>query len=180
MVAETFIPNPKKLPIVNHKDGNKKNNDSTNLEWSTGKENSIHAYEHGLMGIGEDFSASTITNKTCHKICKLLQDTSMTPKEISIKIKCSKKIVLDIMHKLTWTHISDNYDFSNRILRKNITKDTAILICKLLLTTNYNSNEIAEIVGCKTHNVKDIKRGKTWNKLYIQIKNDLNSKMFND
>lgn len=35
LVARAFIPNPKGLPCVNHKDENKRNNNINNLEWCT-------------------------------------------------------------------------------------------------------------------------------------------------
>lgn len=39
LVAEAFIPNPDRLPEVNHKDEDKYNNNVDNLEWITTKNN---------------------------------------------------------------------------------------------------------------------------------------------
>ena len=49
LVAMAHIPNPESLPIVNHKDGDKLNNHSDNLEWVTRTRNAEHALEIGLV-----------------------------------------------------------------------------------------------------------------------------------
>ena len=48
LVASTYISNPDNKPQINHIDGNKRNNDISNLEWCTASENMIHAFENGL------------------------------------------------------------------------------------------------------------------------------------
>lgn len=49
LVARTFIPNPLKLPEVNHRDTNKSHCEVDNLEWSSSSGNKRHALANGLL-----------------------------------------------------------------------------------------------------------------------------------
>ena len=54
LVAQKYIPNPNNYEQVNHKDGNKLNNNVDNLEWTSNQMNRDHAVKTGLHLQGED------------------------------------------------------------------------------------------------------------------------------
>lgn len=68
LVAECFLPNPLGLKEVNHIDGNKLNNDVSNLEWCTGSENKAHASKTGLTHKGEKNHAHKLTEEQIKSI----------------------------------------------------------------------------------------------------------------
>jgi len=64
LLAETFIDNPNNLPEVNHIDGNKLNNNLSNLEWVTGCENVRHAFANNLTRNKASCNYSLLDNYT--------------------------------------------------------------------------------------------------------------------
>lgn len=46
LVGITLINNPKDKPQINHKDGNRRNNNITNLEWVSSRENNSHSFKN--------------------------------------------------------------------------------------------------------------------------------------
>lgn len=95
---------------VNHKDGDKYNNNETNLEWSTQSENSKHAHETGLCyQLGESNPVAKLTNSDVHDICKLL--VLGTKNDILQKKypHVSRYVFSNIRTKKSWSQISDQY-----------------------------------------------------------------------
>lgn len=49
LVALHFLDNPKNLPVINHKKGNKKDNRAIMLEWTSISANTQHSYDNGFQ-----------------------------------------------------------------------------------------------------------------------------------
>lgn len=82
LVALAFIPNLDNKPQVNHIDGNKKNNNISNLEWVTNGENQKHAFKLGLNKPHKGESNYQYSGD--HKNCKSVRQLDLDGNEITV------------------------------------------------------------------------------------------------
>lgn len=112
LVMETFCPidNMNNLQ-VNHKDGNKKNNHLSNLEWCTQSENQKHAFKNGLISrVGEKNSQCKQNEEQVLRIIEDLK-SSIPIQKISEKYNISKSTISAIRNKKLWKHLTENIYF---------------------------------------------------------------------
>lgn len=110
LVAETFIPNKNNKKETNHIDGNKLNNTVSNLEWCTGSENMLHAYNLGLLShyTGENSYRTKLTDEQVYQI-KWIQKYENPPmkfyRELAKELGVSNGVIFKIRHNINWKHI---------------------------------------------------------------------------
>lgn len=169
LVAIHFIPIPKKYLklglgfddlVPDHKDCIKTHNVKSNLQWKTPKENTIIAYEKGLLDgyVGENSHLAKMTNETAIKCCKLLAKGEKTG-DIAKKLNVSKKSVQHIKNRETWTHLSKDFVFPKLIKSKPFTINEKDIhkICKMISEKKYSDSEIARKFGVTREYVRDVR-----------------------
>lgn len=92
LLAEAFIDNPNNYEYINHKDGNKQNNELSNLEWCDHSHNLKHAWDNGLRKWNPKSARKSRFN-TEEKLTILELKKQHTNKEISLMYGCNTSII---------------------------------------------------------------------------------------
>jgi len=118
LVGIAFVKNKDNKPEINHIDGNKANNNYSNLEWCTSSENQIHAFRTGLNKAhksnvngnhqGEDVMHSKLTESDVLEIRKrhsINESPEALAKEYKVSTHSINCVVSRTSKLRTWKHL---------------------------------------------------------------------------
>ena len=136
LVATAFLPNYDDKRTVNHIDGDKRNNDVSNLEWATDHEQMQHAIKIGLRSF-DHFKGSKNVNfrysdEIVHEVCQLLE-SGTKPSIIARKYGMTKSLIRLIVRGDVRKDISSQY---------NIDRE-----CKLTYYSDKLKSRIADLLN---------------------------------
>lgn len=186
LVAIQFIPNPNKLPEINHKDGNKSNNSIYNLEWCTSEYNHRHAKENGLYKIEEDSPRAKLTKQ---QVIQIYKDWETCKNKVLLakKYNVSDALIGEIIRGVRWSQTYIEYYGKPSEYRKPKRKKLSLSTIKTILKYYYidtkSNTEIERITGVTNGYISKIVRGivypKQVNYLLLEIKKELDNQQPN-
>lgn len=159
LVAEAFVCNYG-YKIVNHIDGDKLNNNATNLEWCSAKHNAEHGFKMGLnKNVGESHRECVHSDETVAKVVELL-NSGVSYSKTSKITGVSEAHIYRIKSGIARTN-------STNIPKKEVgsafilTEDDVFKIKKMAFE-GVEKKVIASMFGVCVENIRNISRGASW------------------
>lgn len=108
LLLEAYVGKCPKNMECRHLDGNKLNNNLSNLKWGTRSENRQDAVRHGTANvckIGENHPAAKLSEQNAMTIYWYYKTGMYTQKELASKFNTTRETVSAILNKRNWKHI---------------------------------------------------------------------------
>ncbi len=121
LVALAFIPNPENKAMVNHLDGNKLNNQVSNLEWCTVQENNHHARQTGLHKQPVGYKIEYQSEATKNKSLANLKDKSKLSVE---EVRYVRRVFLARSKDYSATALAERFGTSVAAMCKIVNRQT--------------------------------------------------------
>lgn len=113
LIAEAFVPNPENKKYVNHKNGKKKDNAPSNLEWVTNIENCKHAYETNLNSHRKAIAQYTLDNKLVAKYDSIREAQVTIGKPNGTNIACCLRLDrCKTAYGYVWRYLNEEHERS--------------------------------------------------------------------
>ena len=104
LLAYAFLPRVKGKDFINHKNGIKKDNRIINLEWCNKSENTSHAYQIGILEVGENHHYAKLTIQDVVAIKSLL-NAGKKQREIAEQFGVIQQTISHINTGKNWNHV---------------------------------------------------------------------------
>ncbi len=174
--------------VVNHEDGNTRNNDFSNLEWTTTQGNNEHAFRTGLNPTGEKHHCAKLTEKEVNEICKILEGDRYYGeyRDLAKKYNVSSHVIESIAKGESWKKESSKFyiDYNASGINSKLTEEDVENICQELEKGRYHgqNTELAKKYNVCASTIKEIVAGRSFQHISSKynIQKTINNKLSED
>ncbi len=154
LVCQAFYGERPKGYVVNHKDGNKGNNRSDNLEWVTHSQNHLHAFANHLR-ISQKGSQTHRAKLTEHQIVEICESNDQAI-ILSRRYGVSTSTISAIQTGKIWKHV----DCLRRRIKRKLTSEDVNQIRDS--RNKVSQRQLARIFNVSQHLIKEVQLDKIY------------------